>query len=370
LIVVGLSLIAVQVFDLTAHGVAVTGQVPTGLFSVGVPQGVWSDVAALIGGALSIIFVGYSETLAAGRAMATKHGYRLDTDQELVAEGFACGAAGLVGGFVNDGSLSKTSVADQAGQRTQMAALVNAAFVLLTMLFLAGLFDTLPASVLSAIVIDAMLGLIDLGAMRRYLQVSRSDWVFFMAAGLGILFFSIIQGIVIGVVLSLLLLVWHASRPALRRLGKEPDSSTYLDTARHTGLILEPGVLIVRLEGPLFFANANRFHDGVEQLIASVDAPVRAVVVDMEAVSHTDTDGADILTSLAEELGARNVSFGIARVESAILDQWARAGAVDAIGRDQVFEAVSEAVEAARGRMAPGTDGPHGAGGGPSSMRR
>jgi sulfate permease, SulP family len=347
LIVVALSIVAVNVFDLTSEGVAVTGDIPTGLFSLGVPQGVWGDLGALIAGALSIIFVGYSETLAGGRAMASKHGDRLDTNQELVAEGFACGAAGLVGGFVNDGSLSKTSVADAAGQKSQMASLINAVFVLLTILFLASLFKNLPAAVLGAVVIDAMVGLIDLRPMARYFRVSRSDWICYMAAGLGILFFSIIQGIVIGVVLSLLLLIAHASRPALRHMGKDPRSDTYLDTARHESAIVEPGVLVVRLDGPLFFADANLFHDGVNHLISTADAPVHAVVLDMEAVAHTDTDGADMLASMASEMSAKGIWFGIARAEEAILDQWDRGGAIDAIGRDSVFASVRDAADRA-----------------------
>jgi Sulfate permease and related transporters (MFS superfamily) len=347
LIVVALSILAVNAFDLTAHGVAVTGTVPTGLFSVSVPQGVWGDLGALIAGALSIIFVGYSETLAAGRAMASKHGYELDTDQELIALGASCGAAGLVGGFVTDGSLSKTSVADAAGQRSQMASLINATFVLLTMLFLAALFDNLPAAALGAIVIDAMIGLIEFRTMRRYYRVSRSDWVFFMAAGLGIIFFSIIQGIVLGVVLSLLLLIGHASRPALRKMGRDPHSDTFLDTARHEGLLVEPAVLVLRLDGPLFFADANRFRDDVNQLISTSDQPVRGVVVDMEAVSQTDTDGADVLIRMAAEMRAKEIWFGIARVESMILDRWDLAGAIDAIGRDHVFGSVREASDVA-----------------------
>jgi SulP family sulfate permease len=130
-------------------------------------------------------------------------------------------------------------------------------------------------------------------------------------------------------------------------MGKDPDSETYLDTARHEGLIVEPGVLVVRLDGPLFFANANRFRDGVNELIATAEAPVGAVVVDMEAVSHTDTDGADLLISMAEEMRAKGLWFGIARVEGAILDRWERAGALDALGRDHVFVSVVEAAIAA-----------------------
>ena len=148
------------VLDLTAHGVAVTGPVPEGLFSVGLPDVGWEYADSLLLGALAVIFVGYSESLASARAMATKHGYAIDPNQELIAQGAACTAAGLVGGYATDGSLSKTSVADAAGQRTQMASICNAALVLLTMLFLASLFEDLPAAALGAIVIDAMVGLI------------------------------------------------------------------------------------------------------------------------------------------------------------------------------------------------------------------
>ena len=124
------------------------------------------------------------------RTVAATHDYEVDPDQELIAQGFANGAAGFVGGFVNDGSLSKSSVADAAGQRTQMAALINAALVLLTMLLLASLFEQLPSAALGAVVIDAMVGLITLGDLRRYARVNRPDRVFFCGAMLGILFFG------------------------------------------------------------------------------------------------------------------------------------------------------------------------------------
>jgi sulfate permease, SulP family len=172
LIVMALSILAVSVFDLADQGVQVTGAVPTGLFSIGLPGVGWSELGALLAGALSVVFVGFSETLAAAKAMAIKHRYEIDPDQELIAQGMACGAAGLVGGFATDGSLSKTSVADAAGQKSQMASLINALFVLLTMLFLASLFENLPAATLGAVVIDAMLGVVTFGPMRRYFKVN------------------------------------------------------------------------------------------------------------------------------------------------------------------------------------------------------
>jgi len=346
LIVVALSIAAVSVFDLTDHDVAVTGDVPTGLFSVQLPGVGWSEWSALLAGALSVVFVGYSESLASGRAMAVKHRYEIDPNQELIAQGTACGAAGFVGAFATDGSLSKTSVADAAGQRTQLASLINAAFILLTMLFLASLFENLPAATLGAVVIDAMLGVVDLGPMRRYFRVNRADWVFSMGATLGILFFGIIQGILIGVVLSLLLLVARSSNPTVRRLGRDPRSGAFVDLTRFEEVEAIPGVLVLRLDGPLFFADANRFRDAVKEMIEGAAEPVQAVIVDADAISLTDTDGADMVAQLAGELRSQHVPLALARVEPECLELWTRAGAIDAVGRDCVFATVGQAIAA------------------------
>ncbi len=344
LIVVALAIAASSAFDLADHGVAVTGDVPTGLFSVGLPDVGWSETTALLAGALSIVFVGVSESLAAARSMARRHGYEIDTNQELIAQGVACGAAGFVGGFANDGSLSKTSVADAAGQRSQMASLINAGFILLTMLFLAGLFETLPGATLGAVVIDAMLGLITLREAKRYYAVNLPDFLFFMGAGIGILCFGIIQGILIGVVLSLLLLIWRSSRTSIRELRLEPASGAYHVASRHEGLERVPGVLIARVDGPLFFADADRFRARLQELVRT-EGNVRAVVIDATAIHLSDTDGADIIVQVREELAADNISLTFVGVHPPVLALWQRAGVSDA-ANDTVYETVGEALEA------------------------
>lgn len=345
LLVVALAIAVSSAFDLADHGVAITGDVPTGLFSVGLPDVGFSETSALLVGALSVIFVGYSESLAAGRAIARKHGYELDTDQELVAQGAACVGAGLVGGFATDGSLSKTTVADVAGQRSQVASLINAGLILLTLVLLAGLFETLPAATLGAVVIDAMIGLITFAPLKRYFLVNRADWVFFMGAALGILFFGIAQGILIGVVLSLLLLVWHASRTSIRELGLDPGSGVFHDDSRHSGLEALPGVAIVRVDGPLFFADADRFRARILQLL-DVNPTLEHLVVDAEAVHLSDTDGADVLLQLAEELPARGVTVSLVGVHPPVGALWQRAGVFDATEPITVHETIAEAVEA------------------------
>ncbi len=343
LIVTTLSIVAVETLDLADHGVAITGDVPTGLFAIGLPDIGWGDARELLVGALAVVFVGYSETLAAARNVARKYRYGLDTNQELVAQGMTNGAAGIIGGFVVDGSLSKTSVADDAGQKTEVASLINAAFVLATMLFLATLFESLPAATLGAIVIDAMVGLITLDALRRYYRVNRVDWVFFVGAGLGILVFGIMAGILIGVVLSLVMLIARSSRTNVRRLYRDPTSGSYHDVSRHEGLEPTPGIVIARVDGPLFFADADRFRERLHELVLEEDAPT-CVVVDAEAVHLTDTDGADMLIQVEEELRSQGGALALARVHPPVFALWERAGAIDAIGKRRVFETVREAV--------------------------
>jgi MFS superfamily sulfate permease-like transporter len=230
LLVMVLAILTAGLLDLADHGVAVTGDVPTGLFSVG--------IADLSSGDLGALF----------------------------AQGVSNGAAGLVGGFPVDGSLSKSSVADTAGQQTQMASLINAGFVLVTLLFLASVFEQLPSATLGAVVIDALVGLITFAEMRRYFAADLSDFVIFLGAMAGILCFGIIAGILIGVVLSLLLLIARSSQTSVRRLGRQPASDVFHALGYQDGLETIPGVVVVRIDGPLFFADADRFRTRVPEL--------------------------------------------------------------------------------------------------------
>jgi sulfate permease, SulP family len=356
LMVVALAIAVSSALDLGAHGVAITGDVPTGLFSVGLPDVGFSQATALVVGAFSVVFVGYSESLAAARSMARKHRYEIDVNQELIAQGFACGAAGLVGGFATDGSLSKTSVADAAGQTSQVASLVNAVLILLTMLFLAGLFDSLPAATLAAVVVDAMLGLITFVEWRRYYAVNRADWLFFMGAGVGILAFGIIQGILIGVVLSLLLLIWRSSHTSVRELRYDPAAGVFHAAGRHEGLAALPGVVILRVDGPLFFADADRFRDRVREILN--DRPdTRRLVIDADAIHLTDTDGADTIADAAATLRERGISIVLVGLHPPVQALWERAGVFDVTGDHATFDTIAEAV--GEERPAPPVPGAH-----------
>ena len=353
-----LAIIAVNALRPGRHGVAVTGDVPTGLFSSGSRRRAGARPVRCSLGALSVVFVGYSESLAAARAMARKHGYEIDTNQELIAQGMACGAAGLVGGFAVDGSLSKTSVADTAGQRSQMASLINAGFVLLTMLFLASLFEDLPSATLGAVVIDAMLGLITFVELKRYYRVNRADWVFFMGAGLGILCFGIIQGIVIGVVLSLLLLIARSSRTSVRELGRSPTTGTYHEASVTRVWRPSPGCSSSASTGrsssptPTASAPPSRTWRGTSGTPTGGGGRRRVDLPDRHRWGRHPQPGRG-------GTEAQGTSLMLAAVHPPVLELWQRGGVIDAIGADAVFETVHEAVCAVNERIRVTADAAH-----------
>jgi SulP family sulfate permease len=202
-----------------------------------------------------------------------------------------------------------------------------------------------------------MIGLITLDALKRYYRVNRTDWLFFMGAGLGILFFGIMAGILIGVTLSLVMLIERSSRTNIRRLHRDPTSGTYHDVSRHEGLEPIPGIVIARVDGPLFFADADRFRERLHVLAQEEEAPT-CIVVDAEAVHLTDTDGADILIQVQEELLSHGTALALADVHPPVLALWRRAGVVDAIGEGNVFDTVRDAVQRLTDRRPVGRQEP------------
>jgi sulfate permease, SulP family len=194
-------------------------------------------------------------------------------------------------------------------------------------------------------VIDAMVGLVTLADLKRYFLVNRADWVFFMGAGLGILFFGIIQGILTGVVLSLLLLIARSSRTSVRKLGFDPQSGRFRSVDRAAWVDPIPGVLVARVDGPLFFADADRFRARVKALVAQSDSPPN-VLIAADAVHFTDTDGADILIQLAHELQAHGSRLALTEVHPPVLALWRRAGVLDVVGEDANFTSLPEAIAA------------------------
>ena len=322
------------------------GQVPTGLPSIALPRGFsiaeWLSMAV---GALAIILVSYSESVATATDTAARHKQDFSPDQELIAQGAAWVGSSLVGGFPGCGSLSKTAVSESSGQKTQLAGLTVAGLTVLTLLFLAGMFSNLPQAVLGAVVVDAALGLIHFKVAARFTATNRSDFIVFVATACGLFFVGVVAGIFFGVVVSVLLLVSRASKSPLRRMAYDEANQVYVEADSHPDATTHDGVLVVGVNGPLFFADAAPFRTGLLQL--ADESGASTVVVDLESTPAIDLDGADTLTKVQGQLAESGVRLMLTHADSIELDLLRRAGTLEAAGEENVFETVRAAVAAA-----------------------
>ena len=345
-----LSILAVTIFDLEARGVHVIGEIPGGLPVPGLPTDLTlEDWASLVPGALGIVIVGFAESVAAARTYATKYKYSIAPDQEMIALGASNAAAGLFGGFVVDGSLSKSAAADQAGQKTQMASFMLTVAVFITILFLTGLFENLAEATLGAIVIHAVWHLIDLGKVSRYLKVRRDDFWAGLVAMLGVLLFDILTGLAIAVIVSMIFLVGRASRPNWAILGRvrdeESDDIAFQSLENHPHAETFPGLLILRFDADIFFANANVFRDAVRAAVAEPDPPIQVVLLDAESIFDVDSTALAMLAELRQELEAEGIVFWVARVKDHLMEELERFDAIEPIHFERMFPTVRAAVD-------------------------
>jgi high affinity sulfate transporter 1 len=350
LVAVLLGIAAVHLFDLDGHGVEIVGHIESGLPSLGLP-----DVAAhryldVAPAAVGVMLVGFAESLGAAKTYAARNHYEIDANRELLGLGAANLGAGLSSGMVVNGSLSKTAVNASAGARTQLSGLVVAALTVVTLLFLTGLFEDLPEATLAAVVIAALVELVDVRSLRRLYRVrsgvlgpvaTRPDFVAAVAALLGVLVFDTLPGLFIGIAISVLLLVYRASRPHVAVLGRAPGTvDQWTDVARHPENAQLPGVAVLRPEAGLFFANADRVRDEIRA--RAEDA--HAIVLDAESVPFVDVTAITMLAELTEDLDRRGVALVIARDMGQLRDVVRRSGETGL----RLYPTVEAALEAVR----------------------
>ena len=345
LIAVVLAVVAVSLFDLETRGVRVIGQVPTGMVALAIPRLSVASVLALLPGAFAIVLLGYSVSLGVASVGAQTTGETIDPNQELVSLGVANLGAAFSSGFVVCGSLSRASVILRAGGKTQVVSLINAGLVLLTLLFLIPLFYKLPQATLGAIVIVAMSGLLDFGYFRRLFQIDRGEFAYAMAALFGVLGLGILQGVALGVVLALVVLIRRVSRPETAVLGRLPGTDTYRDIRVHPEAETLPGLVIFRFDGPIIFANVGSFAGEVRRLVAEASEPVRAILVPAHQINDIDSTGADQIGKLAGELEAKGIITAFAEVKSALREAMQRSGLEERIGANHFYASIEEGVE-------------------------
>ncbi len=304
--------------------------------------------------AFALLLIGFSQTAGDAQAFATKHRYRVDLNQESVAQGMANLGAGVFQGMPVSTSLSASSLNESAGARTPVASLATGAVVLGTLVLLAPLFSELPKAVLAAIIIDAVVfGMIDLAEFRRLRRVKPFDFWIAIAAVLGVLSVGVLLGVVVGIVLSLLWLIQVATRPTMPILGREPGTQVYRDLVEHPGDETDPGVAVIRLDGGLFFATAAALDERVRSILAN-QSELHSVVLDLEGVNFVDSQGAAKLTELLELTEANGIDLRLARLKPNVATVLAADGLIDRIGPDHIHGNVHRAVDAAQAAHAGG----------------
>lgn len=339
-------IIAATLFGLGDRGVAIVGTIQTGLPPFHLPAVSVSQLQGIFAGALAIVLLGYAESLGAAKAAAEKTGEEIDPNQELISLGPANLASSLSSGFLVVGSLSKTSVAMSAGGKTQVSAIVNGIFVLLTLLFLMPLFHNLPDATLAAIVIEAMLGLANISYFKDLRRFDKLELAIALLAFLGVLFLDVLHGIGLGIVASIVLLIYRASHPDTAVLGRIPATEMYRDVALHPEAITCSGLLIFRFSSDLIFPNAEYFRSSLKQKIWNSNTPVNMVLVDAETINMIDSTSIDMLCKLKAELVKKDIILAWARLRDPLYREMCKAGLVKEIGEGNFYERITDGVSA------------------------
>jgi sulfate permease, SulP family len=325
-LVVVAGILAARFFDLDAGGVSLLGDVPQGLPTLGLPDVGRHDLNTLLPVALASFVLAAVETSAIGRMFGQKHGNRFDANQELLALGASNLLAGLGRGFPVSGGMSQSLVNESSGARTPVSGLVATLFTLVVVLFATGLLRNLPQPVLAAIVLAAVMGLVDIRALRHIWHFSRAEFFIAIAALLGVLGSGPVNGVLLGAAISIVLLLRQAARPRVTEMGRIPGSTYFADRSRHPENEITPGALVVRCESSLLYFNVEYVRERIFAILAAREDAVRLVVLFLGAVPKIDLAGAELIADLLRTFRARGVELRVADVHGQVRDALRRNG--------------------------------------------
>jgi len=341
LVVVVLGTLATTWLDLSIDQV---GSLPGGLPALVVPTASLDDLRSLVLPAVAIALISFADTSVLSRSYAARSGHDVNQDQELRALGGANALTGLFQGFPMSSSSSRTPVAEAAGANTQLTGLVSAAGLAAVLIFASDVFRNLPEAVLAAIVIAAVIGLIEVDEFRKLWNVDRPDFWLALAGLLGVAIFGVLQGVGIAVGLSILAFLWRAWHPYHAVLAREDGVKGYHDIVRHPQGKQVPGLVLFRFDAPLFFANASVFRKRLLAAIGDGAPPVRRVVVAAEPITNLDSTAAEMLAELDLELDARGIELAFAEMKDPVKDDLRRFGLIEPIGLERFYPTLGMAV--------------------------
>jgi MFS superfamily sulfate permease-like transporter len=289
--------------------------------------------------------VSFADMSVLSRTFALRGGYQVNGNQELIALGITNIITGLFQGFCVTSSASRTPVAEAAGAKTQIAAVVGALCVSLLLIFTPNLLKNVPQSALGAVVISACISLLDLRGLVRLYYLRRSEFALSVICLLAVALLGVIQGIFLAVVLALLIFIWRAWHPYSAILGRVDGMKGYHDIIRHPEARLIPGLVIFRWDAPLFFANAEIFHEQVLRAVAQAPTPTKRVLVAAEPVTDVDITAADSLTELINSLERDQIELCFAEMKGPVKDQLKLYRLFNKLGDNSFSPTIGEAVD-------------------------
>jgi high affinity sulfate transporter 1 len=346
LIAVAAGIALMSLFGLERRGVASVGHIPQGLPSFTFPD--FSLLAPLWAGALGIALMSFTETIAAGRAFATSEEPSPRPNRELLATGLANAGGALLGAMPSGGGTTQTAVNRLSGARTQLAELVTAGATLVTMLLLAPLIARMPQATLAAIVIVYSVGLIKPQDFRSILRVRRTEFTWAVAALAGVVLLGTLKGILVAIVVSLVALAHQVANPPVHVLGRKPGSNVFRPrTKEHPEDETFPGLLLLRLQGRIFFVNAEHIREKMRALID--EAKPTVVAVDLSGVFDMEYTALKMLIEAEKRARRRGVSLWLVGLNPEVLAMVQRSPLGEVLGREQMHFNLELAVAKYRG---------------------
>jgi len=326
-------------------GVKVLGPLPQGLPSFTFPTINYSDLSDVIIGGAAVAMVAFADTSVLSRTYAAKTHTPVDPNQEMIGLGAANLAAGFFQGFPISSSSSRTPVAEAAGAKTQLTGVVGAVIVGLLLVLAPNLLKDLPSSALAAVVIAAAIGLFEFADLRRIFRIQQWEFWLSIVCFLGVAVFGVIPGIGIAVVIAVIEFLWDGWRPHYAVLGRVEGVRGYHDITRYPNARQVPGLVLLRWDAPLFFANAELFHQRVLQAIAQSPTPVRRIIITAEPVTSIDVTSADMLAELKQTLSESGIELGFAEMKDPVKDKMKRFGLFERFGAANFYPTIGSAVD-------------------------
>ena len=345
IVIVLLGIGLVYFLGLHEYGVSIIKDVPSGLPSVGLVAISWESVQKLLPIALTIAFVSFMESIAVAKAIQSKHkDYEIVPNQELIALGLSNVFGSFFQAFPTTGGFSRTAVNDQAGAKTGLASIISALLIVVTLLFFTPYFYYLPKAILAAIIMVAVVGLVDVAEAKHLWKTDRVDFGLFMITALGTLIFGIEEGIVIGVILSLAMMIYKVSYPHIAPLGRIPNSRHFRNLNRFDGLLENEQYIILRIDAPLFFANINYVRDKIDKMVFN-NPNVEAIIISGQTINSVDSSAIHMLQDLVEKYKKDNIQLYFTGLIGPVRDVLKKAHLFEEFGEEHFFLHVNEAVD-------------------------